>query len=255
MASQKVICAVQQSLDWMARGTLTQDEAVDRIGYVFANEDIGDVFEAISPEHHPLLHAAHRSALQRVADEDCLQPERSPFDPLFHEYCGRVTELLLTPSADEPRWPEFTVVCLPWFQPEWALRLVRLGDEFSNVREPMLVLVVANTAIWGPGIQQVETTRHVCPVQIELASRLESLWERMLLSTRASRHVGMGLDGMTYHFQHRHKAGQTWSPRRDTRAWRFVEVALTLVRFATAEENTRPAIEAELLNQLSWFNL
>ncbi len=255
MASPPVLRAVQQSLDWLERGRITEQEATQRLGFVFSNNDIDGIFDATSPEHHPLLHAAHLASLQRIADEECLQPEASPFDDISREYHARVAEFLLKPAPGEPRLPEFTAVCLPSFQPESAVRLVRSNKGLRAVREPSLVLVNANEAIWGSTAPSIETTHHTRGIPDGLATRLETLWERMLLSTRASRHVGMGLDGVTYHFTFRHKSGQTWSPRPETRAGRFVEVARTLARYIAAEESTRSAIEGELLAQLEWFKV
>ena len=153
MASPRVVRAVQQSLDWFERGTLTEQEAVQRLGLVLVDENIDGIFDATPPDSHPLIHAAHLAALQRIADEDCLQPEHSPFDDIFHEYHIRVAELLLTPAPGEPPWSQFTAVRLPSFQPESALRLVRPRRDFPAIREPMLILVNANEAIWGPTIR------------------------------------------------------------------------------------------------------
>lgn len=253
MADPRDVNAVQKTLTWLERGIITQQEVIGKLALTLTGESIDGVFETVSPEHHPLIQTAHLEALQRIADEDCLQPEHSPFDDIFHEYHTRVAELLLAPAPGEPRWPRFTAVRLPSFQPESALRLVRPRRDFPAVREPMLILVNANEAIWGPTIRSVETTRYTRTVRDELATRLETLWERMLLTTRASRHVAMGLDGVTYHFTFGQKSGQTWSPRPDTRAGRFVEVASTLVRYTTADEIASPGIEAELLAQLDWF--
>lgn len=253
MADSRDVKAVQKTLAWLERGIITQQEVIGKLAMSLTGESIDDVFETVSPECQHLLQAGHREALQRRADEDCLQPEHSPFDDISQEYHCRVAELLLAPPPGEPPWSQFTAVCLPSFQPESALRMVRPRKGFPTIREPTLVLVSANESIWGPTIRSVETTRYTRAVQNDLASRLEILWEQMLLTTRASRHIGTGVDGVTFHFTFGHKAGRTWSPRPDTRVGRFVEVASTLVRYTTADEIASPGIEAELLAQLDWF--
>lgn len=255
MASPRVVKAVQQYLGYLERGALSRQEAIDKLGMVLTDDDTVGVFEAVAPEHHPLIQAGHREALQRRADEDCLQPEGSPFDPITHEYHARVVELLLASRPGEPPRAQFAVVCLPSFRPEWSLRLHRPPNGSRNSREPTLVLVRANEPIWGATVRTVETTRHTRPIGDALATRLERVWGRMLESTRASRYVGMGVDGVTYHFEHRHRAGQTWTPRPNTRAGRFVQVADSLARYTGAEELARPAIESELIAQLERFEV
>ncbi len=246
---------VQQSLAWVERGVFTQQETIDRLGFLLTGDDLKGVFETVAPEHHPLIQAGHQAALQRRADEDCLQPERSPFDHIFYEYHGRVAEWLLSTALGGHRRAEFTAVCLPSFQPEWAMRLFRPLKGIPDIREPTLLLVRAKEAIRGPTTGTIETTRYTLPIPDALATRLEAVWRMMLESTRAHRLVGTGLDGVKYHFVYRDRAAQTWSPRPESRAGRFVELAHTLARLTSAESSDRPQIEAELNDQLSGFGV
>lgn len=255
MTAPRDVKAVQQAFAWLEGGRITRQEAIDRLGFTLSGDEIDGVLEVIAPEHHPLITAGHREALQRRADEDCLQPEWSPFDLLSQSYHQRLAGLLLNTSSDERLVTRFSVVCLPSHQTEWSIRLLWSWRPRLPISTPRLVLLRADQSIWAAGGKSVEVSHDEVEIAEPFANRLERLWEKMLLSTRASRHVGTGLDGVTYHFAHRQRAGQTWSPRPHTRAGQFVEVAHTLARFTTAGDAEGPRIEAELNDHLGWFGV
>lgn len=68
-------------------------------------------------------------------------------------------------------------------------------------------------------------------------------------------HPTGGADGVTYHFEGVGMAGQTWSPRPDTRVGRFVEVAHTLSKLTSATEEKWPEYERRLAEHLDWFRV
>ena len=70
------------------------------------------------------------------------------------------------------------------------------------------------------------------PLERDVALRLVDLWEAMLRQTRYDREVGIGFDGVTYHFSMRSGnqdlAGQVWSPAPESTTGLLVRIVETL---------------------------
>jgi hypothetical protein len=176
-----------------AEGWYADEDFALRLGELAAGCGLGALTERLPPD----LHWAARRGIaldnRRAADRECLRPEDSP----FHwpgGYYHRVAETLLEP--DEPgRRGRLSVVCLPSFEAEWALRL--LGSDRVGFS---LALSVAADQIYGHSSGPVGARRAEAPLEVELAVLVCEAWRKMLSRTRHPEMVSAGLDGVAYHF-------------------------------------------------------
>jgi hypothetical protein len=180
-----------------------------------------------------------------IHDNDCLRPEDSAYEVMSPEYHQAVRRLLLD---DELYGILAQVVCLPSFQPEWALHVMRAPDGRCRAR-----LARAEKQIW-PNAFKSEVTVSERPLSSDLAEQLEVIWEWVLLQTRyPCKHHG-GLDGTTYHFQTFSMksgtlCGQTWSPVPHTTPGKLVKLCHRLYDFVQSPATHEQAIRAAS----AWF--
>src|SRR5882724_12056697 len=106
-----------------------------------------------------------------LSDKQCLEPESSPFN-IQASYCAKVASVLLPTVTKEL----FSVICLPSFEVEWALRLDRIGkSDFS------LTLTVAQEPIFGSqGGSAGKTIDYEARLSSELAQKGLRVWEFMI---------------------------------------------------------------------------
>lgn len=103
MLSEQNERAIRRVLEYHTRGMFTDPEIVSMLGMTLRDCDLGQVLAAVPEEHHPTIRASHIAALERIADTDCLHPERSPFDQITRGSRDQVADLLLEVSDTAPR--------------------------------------------------------------------------------------------------------------------------------------------------------
>ncbi len=256
MLSEQSERAIRRVLDYHVRGMFTESETAGKLGVTLRDCDLGQVLDIMPAEYHSLIRAGHAAALVHVADTDCLHPEWSPFGRIADEYYAAVADQLLEVNSRTVPRSRLMALCLPSFEREWGVRLVRPQKGLREPTAPTLIAIRADEQIYASGAKPVPATRSVWTISDGLATRLEQLWDKMLNTTRMPSGYPMGLDGVMYHFEAAGwKAGKAWSPRPDTRVGRFVEVAHTLAMFTSSAPEKRPEIERQLAGHLDWFRV
>jgi hypothetical protein len=195
------------------------------------------------------IYAAHGTPLT-----DHLLPEDSPFHhwDIRGDYHLSVSRRLLPEIERRPVIA--TVVCLPSFDPEWALRIH--GSEHLGFA---LTLTLANTQIYCTGQDaDVDVSTHNAELSNALARHLLDIWCNMLRDAKYRASATAGLDGVAYHFLcHKtmlgYLCGQTWSPDPETTAGHFVSLAHSLHDFVLADTSNRAQIESQLESEMEWF--
>lgn len=147
-----------------------------------------------------------------------------------------------------------TVVCLPSFEPEWAIRI-----HGSNKLGFAATLTKAKTQIWSAGQDaEVDVSHDDVTLSSHLADELLNIWSKMLRDAKYRASASAGLDGVSYHFlyfknTHGHLCGQTWSPDPETTAGHFVSLAHSLHDFVLVDSLNRARIESQLESEMEWF--
>lgn len=185
---------------------------------------------------------------------DHLLPEDSPFHhwEIHGGYNLSVARRLL--QEIERRPVIATVVCLPSFEPEWALRI-----HGSNKLGFAATLTKAKTQIWSAGQDaEVDVSHDDVTLSSNLADELLNIWSKILRDARYRASASVGLDGVSYHFlcyksTQGHLCGQTWSPDPETSAGHFVSLAHNLHDFVLADSSNRAKIESQLASEMEWF--
>ncbi len=185
---------------------------------------------------------------------DHLLPEASPFHhwEIDGSYNLSVARRLLQKSECHPVIA--TAVCLPSFEPEWAIRIH--GSEELGFAA---TLTRAQTPIWSAGHNaDVNVSQNVITLSSSLAHELLKIWVKMLRDAKYQTSASAGLDGVSYHFlyfknTHGHLCGQTWSPDPESTAGHFVSLAHCLHDFVMVDSITRPGIESKLKSEVEWF--
>jgi hypothetical protein len=236
-------------------GVFSATEFGSRLGELVTADNLGEVLERIPPD---LLEAFKESIVQdnkRVADDECLYPEESPFHqpPHIAQYYLKVGALLLE-NEKINRGVILSVTCMPSFEVEWALRLVE-----SRKGNYSLLLATANEKIWQKaGTSPIPVLSSKAILLPELAELVCEVWRKMLQRTRHPSIGRFGLDGVSYHFFYHgpgvgRMAGRTWSPEGQTGPGKLVALSEMLRRYVLSGKKERPAIEQELRPALEWF--
>jgi hypothetical protein len=153
------------------------------------------------------------------------------------------------------------VVCLPSFESEWALSVV--GDRKAQFS---VVVTEADKNIWYTMAEADEICRspsikiHRTELAAELGATGCDVWNSVLLQTRYSQEPLPGAcDGVSYHFTYSRKekparAGQTWSPAKNTIPGMIVGLSHALKECAQDFEN-RDVFFSVIKDHLEWFRI
>ncbi|BBO36120.1 hypothetical protein [Lacipirellula parvula] len=243
---------LEKLLAYHAQGIFGLEEAANQIATLATVEDAGEML-AYVPEP---LQSAVRSELVREASRfvggECLQPEDSPFEIVGtsykENYYGKIARTLLVTESHHDR-PQLSVVCLPSFEPEWALLLLdvkRVGF--------MLSLRTAKSPIWPPErTEEVDVDNVRVKIDDALADGMKVAWEKMMRRVRHALPSSVVLDGVSYHFSFRAAAGRTHSPHPETAPGRLVELSHALRAYVEASDAARSAIRNSVLVNVEWF--
>lgn len=236
-------------------GIFTNDEFATRLGSLLTSENLGAVLARLPPDIVVAVKEGIAQDDRRAADVESLCPETSPFDcvDVFGNYYRNVASALLEPGKHNRRGL-LSVVCLPSFEVEWAIRL--LGSEkegFSITRS------VAETMIWSrQGLTPVAVMQVESPLPAELAASVCEAWRNMLRLVRYPQSSAAGLDGVTYHFACFEPgmgwmAGTTWSPEDRTAPGRLVALSQLLFQYVEQGAKERSRLAVEIRQAADWL--
>ena len=167
--------------------------------------------------------------------QNYLQPEKGIIsaDVLTWDYSNQLRQVLL---RDSPQWYLARMFCLPSFQPEWVVTVVRVEGKDEHFDDPFTYYVEyagAEEQIWNPkrkDLENLKVRRSQAPLDKQTAEALNRVWYRMLHASRYPKEPGIGADGVGYHFSRKvafvsrgrgdplagREDGQIWSPDDDT---------------------------------------
>ncbi len=224
--------------------------------------------------------AKERDLISRILkDEKCVPRESSPYlepeAPLFSvALSGEVGAYMLVVATSllgaaecearllAPIWQRDEIaclVCLPSFQPEWALWVVgarRVGF--------WVLLVEADRTIWHFTHRELETPDSVplkkrySELSLELGVAVCDIWSRVLSQTRYPEKRTMGCDGVSYHFAYSKAgiastAGTTWSPPEGTIPGQLVALSDTLREYVQYGGQSNVQIVRKIEEDLTWL--
>jgi hypothetical protein len=193
--------------------------------------------------------------------QDHLEPEQGTLNQreFLRNYDQRLREVLLKDPGD---WHVARMVCLPSFQPEWVVTVVREKTPDDDApRTYHVEYVVADRKLFPPKDSEgvgAKTSR--APIDRETAEAVNRIWRRMLRMTRYPDEPGLGADGTDYHFSRflplvndgrpdppgGWEQGTIWSPDEDSPCGRLVAIGERLRDYATAKPEDRAKLGREI---------
>jgi hypothetical protein len=250
---------VQQQLDQLIafheKGVLSRDELSWRLTDLVTVENANEVMRNLPADLVQCVKDGLERAVRQTRDNEYLRPEDTPFqeNPIGPAYFLRVAELLLRGSPGL-RHPVVTVVCLPYFEVEWALRIAgsdRIGF-LAALTEPA-------ERIWCHQASSTIPVRQTqSPIDRDLAVSISQVWKRMLLRTKHAEHASVGLDGVSYHFVYWGSdtgkiGGCTWSPNQETVPGRLVALSEALRAYVKAQSGPDDRLRQSINGHIEWL--
>lgn len=188
--------------------------------------------------------------------QDHLEPEAGILNaPGFvWDDAKRLREVLLKDAAS---YHLARMVCLPSFEPEWMVTVVREdGEDFDDPHTYFVEYVGAETKLFRiKDLQDVKVRRSRAALDHDTAEFLNMTWRRLLRRTRYPKEprVGLGADGVSYHFSRYvplidrgrndplagWEQGTTWSPEEDSLCGELVAIGEGLKDYALAQPEDR----------------
>jgi hypothetical protein len=199
--------------------------------------------------------------------QDHLEPEQAILnEPEWQwSYAQRLREVLLKDAA---RYHLARMVCLPAFEPEWVVTVVREEAEDPDAPHSYYVEYVgAEKKLFPPKKSQgVTAKKSRAPLDRETAESLNKTWRRMLRATRYPKEPRLGADGVSYHFSRflplidrgsqsdplaGWEQGKIWSPDEDSLCDELVAIGERLKAYATARPEDREKVRQEIRERTS----
>jgi hypothetical protein len=211
---------------------------------------------------------------------DHLEPEDSQFSGLFMpQYNDMVIDALGEAYADNVR---ARAMVFPSFSPEYAVGILSEDEKYKVFHlEPekqywgyMSLALKKSEAeqvvndgelkrdaegikrleeAYPENYEDIEVQRCRRPFAAEVAEKAVDIWLYMLLETRYSDDLSIGLDGTTYHFSapygHKILAGKVWSPASDSKTGKLVAIINSMVEYCKEKEDS----EHELRSRVTGF--
>ena len=177
---------------------------------------------------------------------DHLIPHDNPLEtiPLIANYHSHLAAVL-TPKYPPKSIVHATIYCLPSFEPEWSVHIVRHPSSHLTA--------MACTATKNHWMEELSTSddieRNEIDIPLQVGERLIRLFGFLLAETRFSKSLAGGLDGVRYYFSSGHMSGMTWSPPDNSRMDRLCKLAEALHSYIL---NSRP-IDGQISKQVDWF--
>jgi hypothetical protein len=177
-----------------------------------------------------------------------LLPEESPFciNAASAHYYRSVAALLIG-NKREKRFANASVICLPSFEPEWAVHLY--GSEIIGFRlicsEPSSL--IAHTS----DTSSITVLEREVFIAADMANVISETWRIVLTHTRHSSDHNCGRDGVSYHFASKQMAGRIWTPPATTVPGKLVDLSHALRDFVRATESERVQLRECIIHQAS----
>jgi hypothetical protein len=186
--------------------------------------------------------------------QDHLEPERGILNtPDFGwDYSKRLREVLLKNAANHHL---ARMVCLPSFEPEWMVTVVREdGEDFDAPHTYYVEYVGAESKLFRTkDSDDIKVKRSRAALDPDTAEFLNMTWRRMLRRTRYPKEPRLGADGVGYHFSRSvpmidrggndplagWEHGTIWSPDEDSRCGDLVAIGEALRDYALAKPEDR----------------
>jgi hypothetical protein len=174
-------------------------------------------------------------------------------------YAKRLREVLLEGAAD---YHVARIVCLPSFEPEWVVTVVREEPKEHDGRHTYYVeCVVADKKLYPPEKSQGATAKKTrTSLDSGTTEALNRVWRRMLRMTRYPKQSRDGKDGVNFHFSRflpsvdcgrpdalaGWEQGTIWSPAKDSLCGEFVAIGNHLKVYAEARPEDREKVRLEI---------
>ncbi len=190
-----------------------------------------------------------------VSEASHLTPVESVFsaNPTIAEYELCVAKALRL-SYDLDLAICVSAFCLPSFQPEWAVFLVRLDKDCyevhsSDFAEPM----------WGnkdPSTIQARKRKRY--IDSRFGTRIETMFQNQLATVQYHDNDRHGADGVTFTFSASHPskgivAGTTWSPEPESVPGKMVELAVAMCTYVLIPEDKSDEFLNKMNAVFAWF--
>jgi hypothetical protein len=193
--------------------------------------------------------------------QDHLEPERGILNQAEWQwnYSLKLREVLL---KDAGGYHLARMVCLPAFEPEWVVTVVRQDGEDRDAPQTYFVeYVAAEKKLFPPNeAQGVKAKKSRAPLDRETAESLNKTWRRMLRMTRYPKEPRLGADGVDYHFSRYvplvdrgqsdplagWEHGTIWTPDEESTCGELVAIGERLKAYATAQPEDRAKVSREI---------
>jgi hypothetical protein len=197
--------------------------------------------------------------------QDHLVPETGILNfPDWHwQYTQKIRDVLL---KDAGTYYLARMVCLPSFDPEWTVTVIREDKDDDCERRYFVEFVGAKKNLFAqknPGGIEVKKSR--VPLDRDTAEDLNKIWRHMLHATRYPKEPRIGADGATYHFSRfvalydqgqadplaGFENGMVWTPEPRSMTGRLVRIGEELKKYALANADDRDVIRTVLRRRIS----
>jgi hypothetical protein len=185
--------------------------------------------------------------------QDHLEPEAGVLSPGSDlDYAKRLRDVLMEDAAKSHL---ARMVCLPSFDPEWMVTVVReKGERFNAPHTYFVEYVVAETKLYrAENAQDLKVKRVRAPLDLDTAEFLNKTWRRMLRRTRYPKEKRLGADGVSYHFSRSvpmidggredrlagWEHGTIWTPDEGSLCGELVAIGEKLKDYALAQPEDR----------------
>jgi hypothetical protein len=208
-----------------------------------------------------LILAAQLTFCLSASAQDHLEPEEGILNqPEWQwDYAKRLRDVLLKDAAS---YHLARMVCLPAFEPEWVVTVVREdGEDFDAPHSYYVECVGAEKKLFRQrDAESLTVKKSRAPLDRETAESLNKTWRRMLRRTRYPGNSGLGADGVSYHFSRYvplidrgqndplagWERGMIWSPDEESLCGELVAIGERLKEYAQAKPEDRDKIRSEI---------
>ncbi len=149
-------------------------------------------------------------------------------------YHSKIRKVLLKDLSDSP---DFRFLTLPSFEPEYVLDLT-----FERETEKIfLIYRVCKDKIWNnEKWEKIKFKEYRIELDKKKYDLIMSLFNKALLNTKYKNHPSIGFDGTDYYFlvsNNGMKAGKIWSPNKDSKMGKLVDIGNELIKFTKGDTN------------------
>jgi hypothetical protein len=185
--------------------------------------------------------------------QDHLEPEDGVLNQpdWSWDYSKKLREVLLKDAAS---YHLARMVCLPAFEPEWAVTVVREKvKDFDDPHTYFVEYAGAEKKLSRKDAPNARVTKARAPLDGDTAESLNRTWRRMLRTIRYPEELGIGADGVDYHFSRfvplfdrgqndplaGWEQGKIWTPDEESPCGELVAIGEALRAYALARPEGR----------------